>query len=157
MFDYATIIANWETYPAIRLYYHYHDESGWARRLDARHVCLANVPFSGGKKYRDIVTLTRRRHGLPCIAKIIQHYYCWQWCVAYVEPAEVDDTALFDAAWATLRDTCEAAGCAIAAGPDPGLAVVNAPEDVDLRALLEPLGLVGDAMLLFQPDAATRT
>ena len=126
--------------------------------LGAPARCQTRVPGQRGVLWRQEVPRHRDTHASETWAALYrqdtQHYYCWQWCVAYVEPTEVDDTALFDAAWATLRDTCEAAGCAIAAGPDLGLAVVNAPEDVDLRALLEPLGLVGDALLLFQPDAS---
>ena len=42
-------------------------------------------------------------------------------------------------------------------GRGAGLAIVNAPDDVDLRAVLAPLGLTGAALVLYQPAAPTRT
>ena len=156
MFDYTDILAQWETYPAIRMYYHYPDESGWARQLDRAHAALDNVPISGGLMRYDIVTLVRPRQrrtcasDLPRLAQVVQHYYRWQWSVAYLEEDASTDPDAVQAAYATLRLACEAAGCAIE-GAYAGLAIVNAPEDVDLRALLAPLGLVGEALVLYQP------
>ena len=156
MFDYASILAQWEDYPLIMVAYG--DEArGWARGLDATHGCLANVPCAGGLMVYDIVTLDRDGPGLPRIAQVLQRYYHWRWCVAYGAHADVEEPLARDAAYATLYDTCVAAGCAIARGPDPGLAVVNAPTDVDLRALLEPLGLVGDALTLDTPARSWTT
>ena len=74
VFDYQEILAKWETYPAVRLYYHAYDETGWARQLDHAHVCLANVPCSGGLMYRDIVTLEYHEGELPRLSAVIQHY-----------------------------------------------------------------------------------
>lgn len=151
MFHYQEILNRWQDYPLIKMAYS-EEETGWARQLDDTHVCLANVPGSGGLMFYDIVTLDRDGPGLPRIAQVVQHYYRWQWCVAYVAHADVGDTLALDAAYATLYDTCVEADCAIAGGPHPGQAIVNAPEDVDLRALLEPLGLVGDALVLHVPE-----
>jgi hypothetical protein len=156
MFDYQEIFAKWETYPAVRIYYHAYDESGWARQLDDSHVCLANVPCSGGLMYRDIVTLERHEPDLPRLAQVVQRYYRWQWSVAYLEEDASTDPDAVQAAYTALRLACEAVGCAVE-GAYVGLAIVNAPADVDLRAFLEPLGLVGEALRLYQPTAPTRT
>ena len=156
MFDYATILAHWQDYPLIMVAYG--DEvRGWARGLDATHGCLEHVPCARGLMIYDIVTLDRDGPGFPRIAQVLQHYYRWRWYVAYGAHADVEGTLALDAAYATLYDTCVAAGCAIARGPDPGLAVVNAPTDVDLRALLAPLGLVEDKLTLDTPARSCTT
>jgi hypothetical protein len=152
VWDYPTILAHWQDYPAIRLYYHYLDESGWARQLDATHAILDNVPSRGGLMHRDIVTFTRHDPDLPRLVAVVQRYYRWQWSVAYLEEDDVDDAARVQAAYTTLREACAAAGCAIE-GAYPGLAMVNAPEDVDVRSVLAPLGIVGEALVLYQPAA----
>jgi hypothetical protein len=156
MFDYPTILAHWQDYPAIRIYYHYPDESGWARQLDDTHAALDNVPISGGLMRHDIVTFTRHEDDLPRLADVLQHYYRWQWSVAYLAEDAATEPETMQAAYTTLRETCEAAGCAIE-GAVHGLAIVNAPDDVDLRAVLAPLGLTGAALVLYQPAAPTRT
>ena len=127
MFDYPTILAHWQDYPAIRIYYHYPDESGWARQLDDTHAALDNVPISGGLMRHDIVTFTRHEDDLPRLADVLQHYYRWQWSVAYLAEDAATEPETMQAAYTTLRETCEAAGCAIE-GAVHGLAIVNAPK-----------------------------
>ena len=58
MFDYATIRAQWSAYPPLRMAYG-EDETGYGRVLDTTHVCIANLPLTGGLMLYDIVTLDR--------------------------------------------------------------------------------------------------
>ena len=156
VFDYTDILAHWQDYPSVRIYYRYPDESGWARQVDDTHAALDNVPITGGLMRYDIVTFTHHEGDLPRLAHVIHHYYRWQWSVAYLAEGAATEPETVQAAYTTLRETCEAAGCAIE-GAVPGLAIVNAPDDVDLRAVLAPLGLTGAALVLYQPAAPTRT
>jgi hypothetical protein len=149
-FDYAAILARYDDYPSIRLYYRYPDESGWASRLDETHAMLDNVPATGGIMARDICTCTRHEGDLPRLDSIVQRYYRWQWSVTYVVEGAASDPEAVTAAYTTIRMACQAAGCAIE-GMSTGWAIVNAPEAVDLRAVLEPLGIRGEALVLYQP------
>ena len=140
MFDYATIRGQWSTYPPIRIAYG-EDETGYGRVLDTTHVCIANLPLTGGLMLYDIVTLDRTGDPFPTVDTLVQRYFAQQCCVAYVPEAQRDDAAYCTAQYARLHDICTQAGCAVE-GLVPGIAMLNAPADVDVLHLLAPLGLV---------------
>jgi hypothetical protein len=151
MFDYATIRAQWSTYPPIRMAYG-EDETSYGRVLDATHVCIANLPLTGGLMLYDIVTLDRTGGQFPTVATLVQRYYAQQCCVAYVPETQRDDAAHCTAQYARLRAVCVAAGCAVE-GLVHGIAMLNAPADVDVRVLLAPLGIMGEDVDIYQDEA----
>ena len=144
VFDYTTILAHLQGYPTLRIAYG-DDETGWARRLDATHVLIANLPCTGGLCLHDIVTLQGGDAAFPTIDRVVQRYYAQQCCVAYVPEEGRTDATYCAAQYARLREVCLVAGCA-AEGLVAGIALVNAPDGVDVRALLAPLGIIGEAI-----------
>lgn len=84
-YDYATIQAAWDTYPAERVRY-CDDETGWVLRLGADHVCVANVPLRDDLYQLDICPLlpADQGEGLPRLGPVLQRYYHQRALVRYV-------------------------------------------------------------------------
>ena len=148
MFDYATIRAQWSAYPPIRMAYG-EDETGYGRVLDATHVCIANLPLTGGLMLYDIVTLDRTGDMFPTVDTLVQRYFGQQCCVAYVPEAQRDDAFYCKAQYARLREICMQAGCAVE-GLVPGIAMLNAPADVDVPGLCALMGIADEDIDVYQ-------
>src|SRR5262245_14039138 len=88
-FDYATIQTAWETYPVERVRYG-DDETGWVLRLDADHVCVANVPLMDDLYQLDICRLIAADdpEQLATLGPVLQRYYHQRALVRY---AVLDD------------------------------------------------------------------
>jgi len=137
MFDYTTLLPTIDTYPGIRIWYDA-EESGWARVLDDTHVCIANVPLADALRFYDIVTLDRTGEGLPIVETVVQRYFAQQCGVEYMPEEARDDVDACKVRYVALRAGCVAAGCVVE-DMEPGVALLNAPEGVDIPALLETL------------------
>jgi hypothetical protein len=83
-YDYATIQAAWDTYPHERVRYA-DDETGWVLRLDADHVCVANVPLTDNLYQFDICPLVEAAdpEQLPTLGPVLQRYYQQRALVRY--------------------------------------------------------------------------
>jgi hypothetical protein len=137
-FDYAQIRADWETLPTLHIGYA-DDERGWAKRLDAAHVCLANLPLTAGLCFMDICTLAPRRGREPVVAVVVQRAYHQQALVRYACPDALEESVLA-AQVAVFSRALHAAGC-LAEGMVRGLCLVNAPEDCDVVAVVQKAAL----------------
>ena len=136
MFDYPTILATWETLPDAKLMFS-REESGWAKRLDATHYCLGNVPLAPDLALYDIVTVRRGRGGVLQVKAIAQSYCTQKWTVRYPVGPTADDS---QRRYTLLRQACQAAG-AFLEGMYTGTAVCNAPDGVDVPAILQRAGV----------------
>jgi hypothetical protein len=137
MFDYATILQEWEALPDRRVRYE-PGESGWAKQLDATHYCIANVPLRAGLKLYDIVTI-RQEDGIAHVDMILQSRFTQQWGVRYPVGQTVEETkALFAQLWRA----CEDHGGHLE-GMLEGIAVCNAPATMDVEAVLGSTGVDG--------------
>ena len=132
IFVYDAILAHWDDLPNVKIYYDV-DYSGWAKRLDAVHVCLANVPIIPRLLLYDIVTLMPSGvPEIPRVGAVVQRYYGQSVLVEY--PVANTQRATTRRYRALVR-ALEARGCAIE-GMIPGFAMVNAPAGCDLPAVL---------------------
>jgi hypothetical protein len=137
MFDYPTILQEWEELPDRRIRFA-PGESGWAKQLDATHYCIANVPLSAGLKLYDIVTM-RQEDGLAQVETIVQSRFTQQWGVRYPLGQTVEETK---AIFAQLWQACEAQGGYLE-GMVEGMAVCNAPSTMDVETVLCSAGVDG--------------
>ena len=126
------------------------DETGYGRALDATHVCIANLPLTGGLMLYDIVTL-HARGAVPDCGHAGAALLAPQRCAANGPQAQLTYLLLqgADQGYANLY----AAGCAVESTV-PGIAMLNAPADVDVLHLLAPLGLVEEDIDVYQEEDA---
>jgi hypothetical protein len=136
LFDYDAILARLDDLEAFRVRYS-DDETGWAKRVDATHVILCNVPLTEGLCYLDICTTRQMRpFRLPTIDQVVRRRYTQRALVLYAMPEDLDEADL-RARYARFASAIEALGCATEGmAQHPGLALVNAPADCDLKAVI---------------------
>src|SRR5262249_3420870 len=124
-YDYATIRAAWDSYTPLRVRYSA-DETGWALRLDADHVCLANVPLTDDLFEMDICELEPGADpasgDLRTVGRVVQRYYTQRALLRYVP---LDDQEELLRRYRNLAAMLRARDCAIE-GVVPGAAQVQA-------------------------------
>ena len=134
-YDYATIRAAWDSYTPLRVRYSA-DETGWALRLDADHVCLANVPLTDDLFEMDICELEPRADpasgDLRTVGRVVQRYYTQRALLRYVP---LDDQEELLRRYRNLAAMLRARDCAIE-GVVPGAAQVQAPAACDVHAAI---------------------
>jgi hypothetical protein len=134
LFDYPALLARFDDLEAFRVRYA-DDETGWAKRVDATHVILCNVPLTEGLCYLDICTTSqKRRSRLPTIDRVVQRRYTQYALVRYTMLDDLE-SAESKARYVRFSNAIDALGCA-AEGMYPGFTLVNAPKGCALKEVI---------------------